>query len=139
MKEPRPEVPNAPDPSLPIPPILAPVLMMAFWMILGGAAGIKVMQTIWRFLDFGVGVVTIAIPVGGVVGALGGALVGLIRNPRLLVLLMAVFAGSSAGAVAGRLPWGELGEIGGQIVGGLVGGIAWAVWLFFRRGKEAKL
>jgi hypothetical protein len=60
-----------------------------------------------------------------VVGAVGGAFLGLISNPRLLVLLMAVFAGSAAGAVAGRLRWEEIGEIGGQIAGGLVGGIAW--------------
>jgi len=43
---------------------------------------------------------------------------------------MAVFAGSTAGAVAGRLPWGEMGEVGGQVAGGLVGGVTWAVWLF---------
>jgi hypothetical protein len=139
MKEFRQEVPNAPDSSLPIPPILAPVLMMVFWMILGGAAGIKLMQSIWRFLAVDVGIVTIAVPVGGVVGALGGALLGLIRNPRLLVLMMAVYAGSAAGAVAGRLLWGDIGEIGGQVVGGLVGGIAWAVWLFVRHGKGPPL
>jgi hypothetical protein len=34
---------------------------------------------------------------------------------------MAVFAGASAGAVAGKLAWGEIGEIGGQVGGGLVG------------------
>ena len=107
--------------------------MMVFWMILGGAAGIKLMQSIWRFLAVDVGIVTIAVPVGGVVGALGGALLGIIWNPRLLVLMMAMYAGSAAGAVAGRLPWGDIGEIGGQVVGGLVGGIAWAVWLFVRR------
>jgi hypothetical protein len=48
-----------------------------------------------------------------------------------------VFAGASAGAVAGKLPWGEIGEIGGQVGGGLVGGIAWAVWLFVESRKEA--
>jgi len=101
--------------------------MMAFWMLLGGAAGIKIMQSIWRFLGVEVGELTIAVPVGGAVGALAGALLGLITNPRLLVLLMAVFAGASAGGVAGRLPWGDIGEIGGQVAGGLVGGIAWAI------------
>jgi hypothetical protein len=70
------------------------------------------------------------------VGGLAGAMLGLISNPRLLVLLMAVFAGSAAGAVAGKLPWGEVGEIGGQLVGGLVGGVAWAAWLFLGRRKD---
>lgn len=64
-----------------------------------------------------------------------GAVLGLITRPRLLVLLMAVFAGTSAGAVAGKVAWGEIGEIGGQIVGGSFGGLAWAVWLYFGRGK----
>ena len=121
--------------SLPLPP-LAPVLMMVFWMLLGGAFGIKIMQSIWHVLGIDVGTVSIAVPVGGVVGALAGALLGLISNPRMLVLLMAVFAGSAAGAVAGKLPWGEIGEIGGQLAGALVGGMAWAAWLFFARGKE---
>jgi uncharacterized membrane protein len=88
--------------------------MMAFWMLLGEAAGVKIMQSIWHFLGVGIGEVAIAVPVGGVIGALVGALLGLISNPRMLVLLMAVFAASAAGAVAGKLPWGEIGEIGGQ-------------------------
>jgi len=108
-------------------------------MLLGAAAGIKVVQSIWHFLGFGGGDVSIAIPVGIVAGALGGALLGLIRNPRHLVLLMAVYAGSAAGAVAGKVPWGEFGEIGGQIVGGVMGGIAWATWLFIERRKEPRL
>lgn len=139
MEKARQEVPDAPGSTSPIPPVLAPVLMMGFWILLGGAAGIKIMQSLWHLLGVGVGEVTIAVPLGGVVGALAGALLGLISNPRLLVLLMAVFAGSSAGAVAGRLPWGDIGEIGGQIAGGLVGGIAWAVWLFIGSGSKPKL
>jgi hypothetical protein len=123
----------------PIPPVVAPVLMMAFWMLLGGAAGIKIAQGVWPLLGFGGGEVAIAIPVGGVIGALAGALLGLIRNPRGLVLLMAVFAGSAAGAVAGKVVWGEFGEIGGQVLGGLVGGIAWAIWMFVGRGEESRL
>lgn len=123
------------------PPLapLAPILMMAFWMLLGGAAGIKTLQSLWNLLGIEVGVVAIAVPVGGVVGALAGALLGLISHPRLLVLLMAVFAGASAGAVAGKLPWGEIGEIGGQVAGGVVGGIAWATWLLIERGKGSTL
>jgi|GEM_PF-1981626 len=116
-------------------PPLAPILMMVFWMLLGGAGGIKLTQTVWRVIGFGAGEVSIAVPVGSVVGALVGALLGLISNPRLLVLMMAVFAGSTAGAVAGKLPWGDVGEIAGQVAGGLVGGIAWAVWLFVGAAK----
>jgi hypothetical protein len=121
------------------PPPLAPVAMVVFWMLLGAAAGINITQRLWDLLGFGGGDVSVAVPVGGVVGAGVGALLGLIDNPRLLVLLMAVFAGSSAGSVAGRLPWGDVGEIVGQAVGALVGAVAWAVWLFFRRGKTPGL
>lgn len=117
-----------------IPP-WAPMLMVAFWMLLGGAAGIRIAQTGWQVLGWGAGEVSVAVPVGGVAGAAVGALLGRIKSPRLLVLLMAVFAGSAAGAVAGKVPWGEIGEIGGQVAGGMVGGIAWATWLFVG-GKE---
>ena len=133
------EPPGSPRPTLPIPAPLAPVLMMIFWMLLGGAAGIKLAQSMWQLLGWEDGEVSIAVPAGGVVGAVGGALLGLISNPRLLVLLMAVFAGSAAGAVAGKVPWGEVGEIGGQVAGGLVGGIAWAMWLLIRGRKESTL
>lgn len=128
------EVADPPSPPSPLPPVLAPILMMIFWMLLGGAAGIKMMESIWRVCGIEVGELTIAIPIGGAVGALAGALLGLIKNPNLLVLLMAVFAGG----VAGQLPWGDVGQIGGQIAGGLVGGIAWAVWLLMGRRKEPK-
>jgi hypothetical protein len=96
-----------------MPPPLAPLLMMAFWALLGGAAGIKLALGLWHLLGWSVGEVSIAVPVGGVVGAVSGALLGLITRPRLLVLLMAVFAGASAGAVAGRIAWGEIGLIAG--------------------------
>jgi hypothetical protein len=131
--------PRAPRRTLSVPAPLAPVLMMAFWMLLGGAAGIKLAQSIWQLLGWGNGEVSIAVPVGGAVGALTGALLGLISNPRLLVLLMAVFAGSAAGAVAGKVPWGDVGEVGGQAVGGLMGGLAWAVWLLVGARKEPEL
>ena len=135
MEEIQQKAPDALETTSPIPPALAPVLMVVFWMLLGGAAGVKFMQSIWHLLGVATGDVAIAVPVGGVLGALAGGLLGLISNPRVLVLLMAVFAGSSAGAVAGRIPWGDLGELGGQVAGGLVGGIAWAVWLFINRRK----
>lgn len=133
------EVSDAAMPPTSIPPVLAPVLMMAFWTLLGGAAGIKLAQSTWEVLGWGAGEVAIAVPVGGVVGALAGAFLGLISNPRLLVLLMAMFAGSAAGAVAGKVPWGEIGEIGGQVAGVVVGGIAWATWLFIENRKESTL
>jgi hypothetical protein len=135
MEDTKQEGPEAPRPTPAIPPPLAPILMMTFWMLLGGAAGIKLAQSVWQLLGWGAGDVSIAVPAGGLAGALAGALLGLISNPRLLVLLMAVFAGSAAGAVAGKLPWGEIGEIAGQVGGGLVGGIAWAVWLFVESKK----
>lgn len=78
---------------------------------------------------------SLAVPVGGVAGASGGALLGLITSPRLLVLLM----GASAGAVAGKLFRGEAGEVAGQLAGGLLGGIAWATWLFFAKAKGPRL
>lgn len=121
------------------PPVMAPALMMAFWMLLGAAFGIRLMESVWRLFDIPVGEVSIVVPVGGAVGAVGGAFLGLISNPRLLVLLMAVFAGSAAGAVAGKLPWGDIGEIGGQVAGGLVGGIAWATWLYMGRSTRPSL
>jgi hypothetical protein len=130
--------PETAPPTLPGSPVLAPVLMMTFWVLLGAASGIRLMESIWRFIDIQVGEISIVVPVGGVVGALGGGFLGLISNPRLQVLLMAVFAGAAAGAVAGKLPWGDVGEIGGQVAGGLVGGLAWAAWLFIDRRKEPK-
>jgi hypothetical protein len=128
---------GAPAPSFPVPavPVPAFILMMAFWTLLGAAAGINVMQGIWRVLGVSNSHLGVTVPVGAGVGGLAGLLLGLIRNPRVLVLLMAVFAGSAAGTVAGRLAWGDIGEISGQIVGGLVGGIAWATWLYLGRSK----
>jgi hypothetical protein len=129
-------IPDSAKSRTPIPPVVAPVLMTVFWALLGGAAGIKVVQSIWQVLGFHGGEVAIAIPVGGVAGAMAGALLGLIKNPRWLVLLMAVFAGASAGGVAGKVPWGDIGEIGGQVAGGVVGGMAWAAWLISVSRKE---
>ena len=133
------EVRGSGPPAPPAPPPLAPVLMMAFWALLGAAAGIKFTQSVWQLLDWGAGEVSVAVPVGGVGGAVGGALLGLITRPRLLVLLMAVFAGASAGAVAGQLPWGDVGRVGGQVAGGLVGAAAWAAWLFLGHARDRPL
>jgi hypothetical protein len=130
------EAQNQHEQSAPEVPLMDRLLMTVFWMLLGGAAGIKIMQSLWRFLAFDVGEVTIAVPVGGVIGAVVGVLLGMITNPRLLVLMMAVFAGSAAGGVAGRLAWDDIGEIGGQAAGGLVGGLAWTTWLFLGRRRR---
>ncbi len=139
MKDTQPAVLDAAKPISQIPPVLAPRLMMVFWMLLGGAAGIKITETIWRCRGAEAGELVVPVSIGGVAGAFVGALLGLIQNPNVMVLLMAIFAGASAGGVAGELPWGDVGQIGGQIVGGLVGGIAWAIWLLVGRGKRARL
>ena len=89
-------------------------------MLVGAAAGIRVAQSLWQLLDLGGGAVPVAVPIG----AVGGGLLGLINNPRLLALYTAVFAGSAAGAMAGKVAWGEVGDIGGQVAGALVEGIA---------------
>jgi hypothetical protein len=68
--------------TAPTPP-LAPLLMTAFWALLGGAAGVKLTQSVWQFLGWTGGEVSVAVPVGGA----AGALLGLITSPRLLVLL----------------------------------------------------
>jgi hypothetical protein len=110
---------------------------MLFWMLLGAAAGINVAQGLWRLFDFAVGDASIAVPVGGTAGAIAGPALGLVTNPRVLVLVMAMFAGAAAGAVAGKVPWGAVGEIGGQALGALLGAAAWAVWRFMRRSPRS--
>jgi len=49
MEDPGHEVGDPPSPAVPLPPVLAPVLIMVFWMLLGGAAGIRVAQSIGSF------------------------------------------------------------------------------------------
>ena len=107
------EVSNLSAPPLPLPPGLAPVLMVVFWMLLGGFSRIKVMESIWRFprrtesgiCHRGTG------RRRGVGALLAGALLGLIKDPRLLVLLMAVFAGRlRRWGCAGQLPWEKSGK-----------------------------
>lgn len=131
MNKPKTDPPATPDFVA-----LAPALMMVFWMLLGAAAGIKLAQSLWQLLGWSDWVVSVAVPIGGGVGAVVDAVLGLITRPQLLVLLMAVFAGVSAGGVAGKVAWGEIGEIGGQVVGGLAGAAAWATWLFVNRGRN---
>ncbi len=72
MQDTQQAVTDAATSTAPIPPVLAPVLMMVFWMLLGGAAGIKIMESIWRVRGVAVGEFTIALPVGGAVGVLAG-------------------------------------------------------------------
>jgi hypothetical protein len=71
-----------------------------------------------------------------VTGAAVGAVLGRISDPGLLVLMMAVFAGSAAGGVTGKVACGEIGGIAGQAAGGLVGAAAWATWLFAGRARN---
>ncbi len=121
------------------PAPVAPLLMMVFWALLGASAGVRFTQGGWQLLGWTEGQVSVAVPVGAAVGAVGGALLGLVTSPRLLVLLMAVFAGSSAGSVVGQLPWGDVGRVGGQFAGALVGVAAWATWLYFGRASGRTL
>src|SRR5580704_9740554 len=79
--ESNPSKPATTPRAVPEVSLLDRVLMAVFWMLLGGAAGIKVLQSVWHFLGFDVGEVTIAVPVGGVLGALVGLLLGMIKNP----------------------------------------------------------
>jgi hypothetical protein len=120
---------QVPVPASPPVAPLAPVLMVGFGMLLGDGSDIRVAHRFLQVLGLEGGRVSIAVLVGGSIGAVGGGLLGLVTNPRLLVLLMRVFAGSAVGAVAGQVAWGGIGQIGGQVAGGLVGGMAWAVWL----------
>jgi hypothetical protein len=131
-KSPDPET----SPKLPPLPPASRLVMAGFWILLGGAAGINLAQSLWHLLDLSVGTVSIAVPVGGGLGALLGLFLGMIENPRVLVLLTAVFAGSAAGAVTGKVCWGSIGEIGGQIAGGLVAAIAWTIWFHFGRRQD---
>ncbi len=96
---------------------LAPKLMLVFWMLLGCVAGITLAQSVWRMAGWSTGAFAIALPVGAVAGAVGGGLVGRITRPHLLVLVMALLAGWSVGALCGGLAWAETGQIAGGFVG----------------------
>ena len=71
MEDTQQGIPDAARSPAPIPPVLAPVLMMTFWAILGGAAGIKIVQGIWPFLGFGGGEVAIACRLAAIVSLVG--------------------------------------------------------------------
>jgi hypothetical protein len=130
------EVKSQPPPALsPLLPV-APQLMLVFWMLLGSVAGINLALGLWRAVGLRAGAFAVAVPVGGVVGAVGGRLVGQITRPHLLVLVMALLAGWSVGALGGRLAWAETGEIAGGSTGALIGGLTWLVWLLRGRGGE---
>jgi uncharacterized membrane protein YeaQ/YmgE (transglycosylase-associated protein family) len=68
----------------------------------------------------------------------GGGLVGRITRPYLLVLVMALLAGWSVGALAGGLAWDATGHIAGGLIGALVGGWTWTVWLLRERRDKNK-
>lgn len=122
------------------PPLLpmAPKLMLFFWMLLGAVAGITLAQKGWRLAGLTAGNFALAVPIGAVGGAVGGVLVGRITHPHLLVLVMALLAGWSVGALAGGLAWAEIGQIAGGFTGALVGGLTWGAWLLRQRGDEIK-
>jgi hypothetical protein len=133
-KEVKVEPPPVQPPLLP----MAPKLMLVFWMLLGSVAGITLAQAVWRMAGLNAGAFAIAVPVGAVAGAVGGGLVGQITRPHLLVLVMAMLAGWSVGALGGGLAWADIGQIAGGFTGALVGALAWAVWMLRRRGNESK-
>ena len=131
--------PQRNSPLPPVPPLLpmAPKLMLVFWMLLGCVAGITLAQSVWRMAGLSTGAFAIALPVGAVAGMVAGGLVGQITRPHLLVLVMALLAGWSVGALGGGLAWAETGQIAGGFIGALVGGLTWPVWLLRRRGDES--
>ena len=67
MNDTQPAVPDSAKPISLIPPVLAPRLMMVFWMLLGGATGIKITESIWRFCSAAAGELSVEVAVGGVV------------------------------------------------------------------------
>jgi hypothetical protein len=121
--------PSALPPLLP----LAPKLMLMFWMLLGAVAGVKLVQEIWRMAHWSTGDIAIAVPTGAVAGSIAGGLIGRITRPSLLVLIMALLAGWSLGALAGGLVWAETGQLAGGAIGALVGGLTWTLWLLRER------
>jgi hypothetical protein len=129
--EPRVETntPSAPPPLLP----LAQKLMLLFWMLLGAVAGVKLAQGVWRMAGWSTGDLAVAVPAGAVAGAVAGGLIGRITRPSLLVLIMALLAGWSLGALVGGLVWAETGQFAGGSIVALAGGLIWTLWLLRER------
>jgi hypothetical protein len=117
------------------PPLLplAPKLMLVFWMLLGAVAGVKLAQELWPMAGWTSGTIAGGVPIGAVAGAAAGGLIGRITRPSLLVLIMALLAGWSLGALAGGLVWAETGQFAGGSIGALIGGLAWTLWLLQER------
>ena len=124
-----------PPDSPPLQP-MAPKLMILFWVLLGAVAGVTLMQGVWKLAGLTTGAFAIVVPVGAVGGAVGGGLIGRITRPHLLVLIMALLAGWSVGAMGGGLPWDETGKIAGGFLGALAGGLTWTVW-WLREPRDA--
>ncbi len=83
----------------------------------GVRSRITLAQSMWRMTGLRTGIFAIALPVGAIAGAVGGVLVGRITHPHLLVLVMALLAGWSVGALGG--------------------GLTWVMWLLTGRGEKA--
>jgi hypothetical protein len=127
---------QAPPVSPPQMP-MAPKLVFLFWTLMGAVAGVTLVQAIWKLAGLTAGAFAIVVPVGAVGGAVGGGLIGRITRPHLLVLVMALLAGWSVGAMSGGLAWSETGTIVGGFLGATVGGLTWTVWwLRERRDKN---
>jgi hypothetical protein len=105
---------------------LAPKVMILCGLLLGAVAGINCARRLWLVFGWKVGDIAIAVPVGAV------------TRPAVLVLRMALLAGWSVGATAGKLAWGPAGEMGGQFTGALAGLAGWLAWLLLARGKKQK-
>jgi len=119
-------------PSLPV----APRLMLLFGVLLGGVAGINFVQFLWKMLGWTVGHYSIALPVGAVLGACGGALAGRVSDPRVLVLFAGLFAGWATGGTAGKQAWGDVGALAGQFIGAAAGVVVWLAWFLVDRAKQ---
>ncbi len=119
-------------PSLPV----APRLMLIFGVLLGGVAGINFVQFLWKMFGWTVGRYSIALPVGAVLGACGGALAAKISDPCVLVLFAGLFAGWATGNTAGKQAWGDVGALAGQFIGAAVGVLAWLAWFRVHRAKQ---
>jgi hypothetical protein len=122
--------------SSPSPLPAAPRLMLLFGMLLGGVAGINFVQFLWKMFGWTVGRYSIALPVGAVLGACGGALAGRVSDPGVLVLFAGLFAGWATGSTAGKQAWGDVGALAGQFIGAAAGVLVWLAWFLVHRAKQ---